>query len=308
VFGGSIAAASAAVALSVGLATGGGALGATVPTPSPSASAAAVAQPEPIVRSSIISSNGGSAGSVTGGTVVTVTGADLGKVASVDFGGNAGKVVAVTDDTVTMKTPPATALGAVAVKLYDVDGKAVPVGVPASSTAAAATTPLSFNPLTFNYVPDPHIAAQTKYALAHWTNPNSAYGRIPGNDCVNFTSQTLVARGWKMDAGWSFNPRTWQYSSAWSSSTAFAAYLAAHPQRATALTDSQRDRVKVGDVVQFDWDRSGDRDHTGVVTRVTKTAGGVNIYYAAHTLNTDFKSVDESLANTGGTGSYWSVT
>jgi hypothetical protein len=314
VIGGSIAAAGAAVALSVGLATGGGAIGATGPTPSATSAAALssrhTAQPEPIVRGSIVAANGASAGPVTGGTVVSVSGADLGTVASVDFGDNAGKVVSVTDKRVTITTPAATGFstGTVAVTLFDVNGKTVPVVVPAPRAAGSATASVAITPLSFSYLPDPRIAAQMKYALAHWQDyASGSYGRIPGNDCVNFTSQTLIARGWTMDAGWSFNAATFQYSPAWSSSTAFAAYLSAHPERATALTDSQRELVKVGDIVQFDWDRTGDRDHTGVVTRVVKTAGSVRIYYAAHTLDTDFKSVDESLANTGGTVSYWSV-
>ncbi|MFT2818090.1 amidase domain-containing protein [Leifsonia sp. A12D58] len=61
------------------------------------------------------------------------------------------------------------------------------------------------------------------------------------------------------------------------------------------------------DVVQFDWDSSGDRDHTGIVTRVDKSESGVAIDFAGHTNNGSYKSVDETLANTGGTVSYWSV-
>lgn len=304
---GSIIAGCGAVALSVGLATGGGAIGATPEASSSATGIAPVAQPEPIVRSSIIAVDGASAGSVAGGTVVTVTGADLGAVASARFGANAAEVVSVTMDTVTISTPASTglSLGTVPVRLFDVDGKPVQV----ETAGSAATADAAPAPLTFRYIADPKVTAQTAYVLAHWQNYNTAeYGRLPGTDCVNFTSQSLVARGWKMDAEWSFNARTSQYSSAWASSTAFAAYLAAHPERATALRDDQREQVKVGDVVQFDWNSSGDRDHTGVVTRVDKSNGETKIYYASHTMDNDFKSVDESLANAGGTASYWSIT
>ena len=301
---GSIIAASSAVAVSVALATGGGAVGA-VPEPTPSATEASarIAQPEPIVRGSIIADNGTSAGTVAGGTVVTVTGGDLNEVASVKFGANAGKVVSVTTDTVTLSTPPSTGLGlgTVPVELFDVDGRPVPVDSAGTASAVA--------PLSFRYIPDPKVAAQIDYVLAHWKDYNSAeYGSLTGTDCVNFTSQSLVARGWTMDAQWSFNAGTRQYSPAWASSTAFAAYLAAHPERATARSDGQRSQVKVGDVVQFDWDSSGDRDHTGIVTRVDKSSGDARIYYASHTMDNDFKSVDESLANAGGTVAYWSIT
>jgi hypothetical protein len=177
-----------------------------------------------------------------------------------------------------------------------------------TAKAASASTSTAHVPLTFNYVPDPRITAQVDYALTYWSDYNTAaYGRIPGNDCVNFTSQSLIARGWAMDSEWNFNSSTGQYSPAWASSTALAAYLAAHPERAVAVPDTQRGLVKAGDIVQFDWDHSGDRDHTGIVTRVEKSAAGVKVFFAGHTMNTSDKSVDETLANTGGTVSYWSV-
>ncbi|WP_255455794.1 amidase domain-containing protein [Cryobacterium fucosi] len=65
--------------------------------------------------------------------------------------------------------------------------------------------------------------------------------------------------------------------------------------------------VKGGDIVQFDWNDSGDEDHTGIVTRVEKNGHSVAIYYAGHTSNTDYQSVDESLRNGGGTVSFWNV-
>ena len=186
-------------------------------------------------------------------------------------------------------------------------GALASTGTTAAETAAAVAAP-SVSALTFQYVPDPRITAQVDYVRAHWSSYNSAvYGSIGGNDCVNFTSQSLIARGWTMDAEWSYNATGAGYSTAWSSSTAFAAYLAAHPERATPLAAGQSDRVKVGDIVQFDWDRSGDKDHTGIVTRVVKDSSGTHVYYAGHTEDSLDKSVDESLANTGGTVSYWSV-
>jgi hypothetical protein len=308
-----IGAACTVAAISVGLAAGGGAVSATAPTPSPAAQVipARAPQPEPVVRGSIIAADGtspgDSAGSVTGGTTVTVTGAALGTVASASFGGHPGAVVATTNDTVTITTPPAADLteGTVAVELFDIAGKAVKVTEP---TVDAASVAAPLKQLTFKYMPDPHVMAQTAYALAHWNNYNiDEYGVLPGNDCVNFTSQSLFARGWAMDADWWFDTNSRGSSAAWNSSTALAGYLSAHPERATAVADDQRRQLKIGDVVQFDWDSSGDQDHTGIVTRVDKTDDGVKVYYAGHTSDTDYKSVDESLANGGGSVSYWSV-
>lgn len=306
----------------------------TTPTPVPSdtiAMAPAEAAP-PIVRSAVVAPDGTPAGPVTGGTVVSVSGTDLAGVTSASFGDLPAQVVSATADTVTLQVPESSTTGEVPVSLYAESGEAVQValgttadGTSVSAAASAALTeaieptagaaitapavapaPAATPSLTFTYVPDPAITAQIDYVLAHWQEYNTdAYGAIPGNDCVNFTSQSLIARGWAMDADWSYSAG--KYSTAWASSTAFAAYLTAHPERATPLTAAQRTDVKVGDIVQFDWDNSGDKDHTGIVTRVESTATGVEIYYAGHTNNTDYRSVDESLALSGGSVSYWSV-
>ncbi|TFD83716.1 CHAP domain-containing protein [Cryobacterium lactosi] len=306
----------------------------SAPTPTATISMPTVITPAvPIIRSTVLAADGAPAGPVTGGTLVTVTGTDLEAVTSASFGAQPAQVVSVTADTVTLQTPAATDLGAVPVTLFTGTGEPVQVaggisasGDPAASSSAAtaalaqavepaigasiaAATPAAeptTPSLTFTYLPDPRITAQIDYALAHWQDYNTeVYGSIAGNDCVNFTSQSLIARGWTMDAEWSFSAG--QYSAAWASSTVFAAYLSAHPERATPLTAAQRSEVKVGDIVQFDWDDSGDKDHTGIVTRVENTASGVQVYYAGHTNNTDYRSVDESLALAGGSVSYWSV-
>jgi len=307
----------------------------SAPTPTATISMPTVIAPAvPIIRSTVLAVDGTPAGPVTGGTLVTVTGTDLEAVTSASFGEQSAQVVSVTADTVTLQTPAATDLGAVAVTLFASTGEPVQVaggtavsgGDAASSSAATAAVAQAVEPtlgaaiaavppaaaeqtppsLTFTYLPDPRITAQIDYALAHWQDYNSeVYGVITGNDCVNFTSQSLIARGWTMDAEWSFSAG--RYSTAWASSTAFAAYLTAHPERATPLTADQRAEVKVGDIVQFDWDDSGDKDHTGIVTRVEPTATGIEIYYAGHTNNTDYRSVDESLALSGGNVSFWSV-
>jgi hypothetical protein len=338
-----LTAATTVVAIVAGLAIDGGAFQAqaglaaatatapATPTPSATISMPAVITPAaPIIRSTVLAADGSPAGPVTGGTLVTVTGTDLEGVTGANFGDQPAQVVSVTADTVTLQAPAAPGLGAVPVTVFDGTGEPVQVAgggsdaasssaataalaqavepatgaalVAAAPAAAAATPPA----LTFTYLPDPRITTQIDYVLAHWQDYNTeVYGSIAGNDCVNFTSQSLIARGWTMDAEWSFSAG--RYSAAWASSTAFAAYLTAHPERATPLTNDQRAEVTVGDIVQFDWDDSGDKDHTGIVTRVENTATGVEVYYAGHTNNTDYRSVDESLAAAGGSVSFWSV-
>jgi len=158
---------------------------------------------------------------------------------------------------------------------------------------------------------DADVQAQLDYALTYWSDYNTAdYGVVDGNDCVNFTSQSLVARGWAMDEDWytSGTGSDFDFSSPWVSSTAFMNYLA-DSGRATALTDDQRDQVKLGDVVQFDWDNSGDRDHTAIVSRIEGSGDDIVIYYAGHTDDSDYLSVDFAITekHPGGTAYYWSI-
>lgn len=158
---------------------------------------------------------------------------------------------------------------------------------------------------------DAQAQAQVSYMLAHWTDYNTdAYGVITDNDCVNFTSQSLIERGWTMDDQWFAEGTGSDFvtSSPWISSTAFRDYVA-QSGRATALTDDQREQVKIGDVAQFDWDNTGDRDHTGVVTRIEGSGDDIQIYYAGHTDDTDFRSVDYAITekHPGATAYYWSI-
>ncbi len=157
------------------------------------------------------------------------------------------------------------------------------------------------------------VAAQLEYVHAHWDDTTSdRFGVIDENDCVNFASQSLLARGWEVDDEWWYDEDGDAYASsdAWISSTMLMWYLEDHPERATALTDDQRDQVKVGDLVQFDWDDSGDRDHTGVVTSViTEADGSITIEYAGHTDATWDRSVDWAITeyHPGGVAYYWSI-
>jgi hypothetical protein len=182
----------------------------------------------------------------------------------------------------------------------------------AAATPDAAAEPRSTPAATAEPVPvDPAVQAQLDYALAHWNDYNTdQYGVITGTDCVNFTSQALIERGWTMDDAWyaSGTGSDFDFSSPWVSSTAFMNYVA-DTGRATALTDDQRDQVKLGDVVQFDWDNSGDRDHTAIVSRIEGTGDDIEIFYVGHTDDTDYRSVDVAITENhpGGTAYYWSI-
>jgi hypothetical protein len=235
-------------------------------------------------------------GSVTGGTTITLTGSGLDDVTAVAFGASAASAVtAVSSEELTVTTPAAVnyAAGPVAITLTEGDA------APATST------------ISYTYTVATPLDAQLNYLLTHWQQRNEAeYGSYGDNDCVNFTSQSLIARGWVEDDEWYHNAASdgsHEYSKAWLSSTAMMKYFTARPEKATALTDQQRDQVVLGDIVQFDWDNSGDRDHTGVVTRIEGTGADRQIFFAGHSLDSDFRSVDVAITtdHPGGTAYYW---
>ncbi|MGW9183023.1 amidase domain-containing protein [Agromyces sp. NPDC055661] len=262
----------------------------------------------------------------TGGTQVTVTGEQLDQVAAVSVGDTAASIVSADDGQVTFAVPAVadTATGSTAeVHFADAAGQPIDVEMPTAVVAAgtsvvqplegaltgqpvtaAPTTPRT---LTLTYTSDPGIDAQVAYVLAYWSSYNTAqYPVIDGYDCANFASQSLVARGWTMDGGW-YLDGSGAMSPSWASSTALRDYLRTRTDRATELDDSQRSQVKVGDIAQFDWDDSGDRDHTAVVTRVEHTDAGTKVWVGGHTKDADYWDVDTALANGGGSVSYFSI-
>lgn len=147
-----------------------------------------------------------------------------------------------------------------------------------------------------------NVAAEITYAKAHYKNPNtSKFGDLHGTDCVNFVSQTLLARGWKMNGDWGVNSDLlgMHYTRPWISSTGFHDYLAGHPELASALTWQQRDKVSVGDVVQFDWDASGDRDHTAIVSGILGTGPDRVLLLSSHSPAAFDWPITDALAEHG---------
>ncbi len=263
----------------------------------------------------------------TGGTQVTVTGEELDQVASVTVGGAPAPIVAADESQVTFAVPAVadTAQGSSAeVHFADASGQPIDTETPTAVVAAGTSVvqplvgeltgtlepavPMAQRTLALTYTSDPGIDAQLAYVLTYWSSYNSAqYPVIEGKDCANFASQSLIARGWGMDGGWHLDGATGAMSPSWASSTALRDYLYTRPDRATELSDSQRDLVKVGDIAQFDWNNSGDRDHTAIVTRVEHTDAGTKVWVGGHTKNADYWDVDTALATGGGSVSYFSI-
>lgn len=250
----------------------------------------------------------------TGGTQVTVEGRNLDEVAQVTVAGAPAQIVEATPVAITFAVPAVddAVRGEADVQLTDAAGSPVVVETPAAPSAPAvadAAASATDAGLAITYTSDPGIDAQVAYVLAHWSSYNSAqYPVLSGVDCANFASQSLLARGWSMDGAWYYDAGTGQMSPAWSSSTALRDYLLTQPGLATALTDAQRGEVKVGDLAQFDWDGSGDRDHTAIVTRVEHADEGTKVWVGGHTKDADYWDVDQALASGGGTVSYFSLS
>ncbi len=218
-----------------------------------------------------------------------------------------------TDAAATPRSiPSTTAAPKVAAESVAPAESSAPPEAPAPSEAAESSAPPEVTDVTsLGTEPLPSsVGAQISYALAYWSGYNSSFGVVAGNDCVNFTSQSLLQRGWVQDGSWYYNDdNVYRSSAAWVSSTAFRNYLRTRSDT-VALDDSQRDQVAVGDIVQFDWDNSGDRDHTGIVTRVENTDTGVRIFFAGHTTDSDYRSVDDAITidHPGGTAYYFHIT
>ena len=187
---------------------------------------------------------------------------------------------------------------------------------PAVTQAAPSETPrpapeTGTGSTTLAVASDPKVIAQLEYVLAHWQDYNDEeWGVVGITDCVNFASQALIARGWEQTDEWYHSGDVYQSSATWRSSTAMRDWLLAHPELATPLDDTQRAQVQLGDIVQFDWDRSGDRDHTGIVTRIERTGDAVKIYFAGHTLDSDYRDVDVAITeeHPGGIAYYWRLS
>lgn len=155
---------------------------------------------------------------------------------------------------------------------------------------------------------DPAVLAQLDYVLAYWSDYNDEeWGVVEGTDCVNFASQALVARGWQQDDDWYHGGDVYKSSPTWRSSTAMHEWLMTRPDLATPLDDTRRAEVQLGDIVQFDWDGSGDRDHTGIVTRIERGDEDVKVYFAGHTLDSDYRDVDVAITeeHPGASVYYW---
>ncbi|HEV7623951.1 MAG TPA: amidase domain-containing protein [Amnibacterium sp.] len=232
-------------------------------------------------------------GHSAGSRMISLAGSDFTHLAQVLVDGiPATGLTVLNDSTATffLDIAPDYQPGVVAISLVSDDGLIVPTRV------------------TFTYKAVSPLDKQMAYAFAHWNDVSSArFGYITGNDCVNFTSQTLLARGWTQSSQWfdsgaAAKSKLPIASATWVSSTAMSNWLHARTDLAVHLGYGQadRDQVVVGDIVQFNWDTKkypGAWQHTAVVSKVvTLPNGHHDIYYVEHTTNRQYGGSTQWLA------------
>jgi hypothetical protein len=209
---------------------------------------------------------------------VTLTGSHFENLAGVSVGSAPATGLTVLDASHVRFVVPAAAD-------YQAGAKAITLRADSDWVARASK-------VAYTYVVKTKVEKQMAYAFKNWNKTSSSrFGYISANDCANFTSQTLLARGWKPSAQW-FNSGQDDWSSTWVSSTAMSDWLQYRTDLATHLLYRQRDQVVVGDVVQFHWGygkKYTGWDHTAVVSKVVVLPNGRHdIYYVAHTNNSQY--------------------
>jgi hypothetical protein len=237
-------------------------------------------------------------GSLGGGTEVTISGAGLADVASVSFGSVPAASFTVVDETsLTAVTPTSVDFAVTSVPVT----VALDDGTQITSEAA------------FGYEIQTPVDSQLNYAFTYWKDYNLAeWGQFPDNDCGNFVNQAMLARGWTQSPDWfSEYATTGDYSLSWIRGNEMDAYYDSRPDT-TRLELTQRDQVKIGDVVMFDWDPQNDNgvDHTMMVSQVVPNLDGtIAVKLVGHTLDAQYRDLDTAITveKPGGTAHFWSI-
>ncbi len=239
-------------------------------------------------------------GSLTGGETISIEGAQLGAVDKVMFGGEAAAaIIPVGSSRVDVVVPHSA----------DYTAETVPVVI----SVAGRIVPVLGTAPTYSYKVLTAVDRQLEYAFQHWNDYNLAeYGDFTawGGDCMDFVSQTLVARGWTTTDEW-YNHAQEDWAPAFISVTSFDDWLGQHPELgAVKLDSSQRDQLKIGDIATFDWDNDGTPDHAQIVSGIRMINGVRHIYLVGHDIDTDYRDLDDAIKTEGGpdaTVSFWSL-
>lgn len=275
---------------------------------------------------------------LAGGVTVTVTGTGLAAVQGVTVGGVAARDVEATASRVTFTAPHQAmyTAGSADVALFTEpvapspsvnrtsdgngsqanDGQSgttqdtstatpTPTAAPVPDASAAVAT------TTVAYAATTDVDRQLEYAMRHWEDYNTAeYGTMNpiGGDCANYVNQTLQARGWEQRADWYNRAGGAEHSATWTYCPAMDPWLDQNAATfgLTRRTSDEREHVKVGDIVMFDWNANGSPDHTTIVSEVfTEQDGTIRIKSASHNQDGPYRDLDEMITVQHPGGSAW---
>ncbi|MFD5702148.1 amidase domain-containing protein [Streptomyces lasiicapitis] len=139
-----------------------------------------------------------------------------------------------------------------------------------------------------------------KYANKYWQNRNGHF-RSYGNDCTNFISQAMDAGGWGAKGGsfiqrrsnkyWFYGPVQVMTSYTWAGAENWYWFAIKHSKRVKPLNNVYK--LVSSDVLQADWDRNNNINHTMIVTK--KFRGMPFLTY--HTKDTHNMSMERIVDN-----------
>lgn len=134
--------------------------------------------------------------------------------------------------------------------------------------------------------------AAANYALKYALSSNSSSYRTYTNDCTNFISQCLTAGGWT-ETGSTLN-RTqsdvWFYNSLSESLTSYTwaganNHYQFHKVSGRSTMGTTTGQLRLGDILQVDFEGDGVVDHTVIVSKEDSTGADYVSYHTTNTLN-----------------------
>jgi hypothetical protein len=146
-------------------------------------------------------------------------------------------------------------------------------------------------------VDDAATQAEMDYVYKYWNSDatHDGYKQFVGENCTNWVSQVLRARGWKMDKQWWNRLHSnYDWSWTWGSATGLYYYLTHYRTHDVKMySDQQMKYAKIGTIISFDWDPSEpQRNHSAIVSYIENLPDGSRrIYYAGNTDHTLYRSV-----------------
>ncbi|NEN05626.1 CHAP domain-containing protein [Diaminobutyricibacter tongyongensis] len=238
-------------------------------------------------------------GSVSGTNTVTLAGTSLANVKSVTIGGQAATISSTGSDKLAVVVPQAASFQPNKVDIVVLGAGGKPLATLAGGYQYQVITP---------------VDKQLNYAMQHWNNYNTAqYGDLNpvGGDCANFVSQTLIARGWTQNDDWYNRDAAASWSPSWGYVPAMDNYFSSTPSLGLhEYPFDDRDKIKVGDIVMFDWNDNDSLDHVQIVSQVIHQNGKILIKMVGHNTDSDYRDLDTAITvdHPGAVGHFWSFT